>query len=207
MIKNTARNHDELGRILDTCLELISNGTETVDTVIEQFPQYSDQLRPPLEAAMWLQSRKEVFNPRPGFVQLSQRRLVNRFREQPSNGGINETISRIPLFFQQHRIAVQYSALLTLTAVLLFVGYRSTDFLCDIAVDTCHQVPYQSTGYWWRGFPFRPDEWRACYSRTTNDHIRLAHQVRSQRESCVADRFFYGLGIVCVGHVHGSRTG
>lgn len=134
MIKNAARDHDELGRVLDTCLELISSGAATVDAVLEQYPQYRDQLRPPLEAAMWLQSRKEVFNPRPGFVQLSQRRLVNRFREQPADGGVNETISRIPLFFQQHRLAVQYSALLTLTAVLLFIGYRSTDFLIQRSI-------------------------------------------------------------------------
>ena len=134
MIKNTARNHDELGRILDTCLELISSGSATVDTVIDQYPQYRDQLKPPLEAALWLQSRKEVFNPRPGFVQLSQRRLVNRFREQSSGSGVTETFSRIPAFFQERRIAVQYSALLTLTAVLLFVGYRSTEFLVQRSI-------------------------------------------------------------------------
>jgi hypothetical protein len=134
MTKNTARNQDDLGRILDSCLELIANGSTTVEAVIDQYPQYSEQLRPPLEAAMWLQSRKEVFNPRPGFVQLSQRRLVNRFRDQGAAGGAGETFSRIPAFFQERRIAVQYSALLTLTAVLLFVGYRSTDFLVQRSI-------------------------------------------------------------------------
>jgi hypothetical protein len=134
MIKNTARNQDAIGRILDSCLELIANGSTTVEAVIDKYPQYSEQLRPPLEAAMWLQSRKEVFNPRPGFVQLSQRRLVNRFRDQGSAGGATETFSFIPAFFQERRIAVQYSALLTLTAVLLFVGYRSTDFLVQRSI-------------------------------------------------------------------------
>jgi len=134
MIKNTARNQDELGQILDSCLELITNGSATVETVIDQYPHYSEQLRPALEAAVWLQSRKEVFNPRPGFVQLSQRRLVNRFRDQSSTGGMTETFSRIPAFFLERRIAVQYSALLTLTAVLLFVGYRSTDFLVQRSI-------------------------------------------------------------------------
>lgn len=134
MLKNNARNHDELGHILDSCLELIASGSATVDSVIEQYPEYRDQLRPPLEAAMWLQSRKEVFNPRPGFVQLSQRRLVNRFRNQSTDTSVTETISRIPAFFQERRIAVQYSALLTLTAVLLFVGYRSTDFLVQRSI-------------------------------------------------------------------------
>lgn len=134
MIKSTARNQDELGKILDSCLELISNGSATVESVLERYPQYQEQLKPPLEAAMWLQSRKEVFNPRPGFVQLSQRRLVNRFRNQGSEASVGVTISRIPAFFQERRIAVQYSALLTLTAVLLFVGYRSTDFLVQRSI-------------------------------------------------------------------------
>jgi hypothetical protein len=134
MIKNTARNQDELGQILDSCLDLIASGSTTVEVVLDKYPQYSEQLRPPLEAAMWLQSRKEVFNPRPGFVQLSQRRLVNRFRDQGSAGGASETFSFIPAFFQERRIAVQYSALLTLTAVLLFVGYRSTDFLVQRSI-------------------------------------------------------------------------
>jgi len=134
MIKNTARNQDQLGRILDSCLELIASGSATVESALDQYPDYSEQLRPPLEAALWLQSRKEVFNPRPGFVQLSQRRLVNRFRGQGSEAGANETFSRIPVFFQERRIAVQYSALLTLTAVLLFVGYRSTDFLVQRSI-------------------------------------------------------------------------
>ena len=75
MIKNTARNQDELGQILDSCLDLIASGSTTVEAVLDKYPQYSEQLRPPLEAAMWLQSRKEVFNPRPGFVQLSQRQI------------------------------------------------------------------------------------------------------------------------------------
>ncbi len=134
MLNNTTRNQDDLGRILDSCLELIANGSTTIEAVIDQYPQYSEQLRPPLEAAMWLQSRKEVFNPRPGFVQLSQRRLVNRFRDQGSAGGATESFSFIPAFFQERRIAVQYSALLTLTAVLLFVGYRSTDFLVQRSI-------------------------------------------------------------------------
>ncbi|MFL7893448.1 MAG: DUF5667 domain-containing protein [Anaerolineales bacterium] len=128
------RKQDELSGILDSCLELIASGAATVDSVIDQYPQYSDQLRPPLEAAIWLQSRKEVFNPRPGFVKLSHRRLVNRFKEQRSPASASETWSRLPAFFQERRIAVQYSALLTLTAVLLFVGYRSTDFLVQRSI-------------------------------------------------------------------------
>jgi hypothetical protein len=136
MLKFSVRRQDELSKILDACLEQIASGSKTVDSVIEQYPKYKDQLKPALEAAQWLQNRKEVFNPRPGFVQLSQRRLINRFR---NNGGSaaatsTETLSRIPAFFQERRLVVQYSALLTLTAVLLFVGYRSTSFLIQRSI-------------------------------------------------------------------------
>lgn len=134
MINNSTRKQDEIGRILDICLDLIASGSATVESVLEQYPDYSEQLRPPLEAAVWLQSRKEVFNPRPGFVTLSQRRLVNRFKQQKEETSTFETLSRIPAFFQERRVAVQYSALLTLTAVLLFVGYRSTDFLIQRSI-------------------------------------------------------------------------
>lgn len=134
MIKNSTRKQDEIGRILDACLDLIASGSATVESVLEQYPDYSEQLRPPLEAAVWLQSRKEVFNPRPGFVKLSQRRLVNRFKQQEEETSAFETLSRIPAFFLERRVAVQYSALLTLTAVLLFVGYRSTQFLVQRSI-------------------------------------------------------------------------
>ena len=134
MFKNNARNQDELSQILDSCLDLIAAGSATVDSALEQYPQYREQLRPALEAAAWLQSRKDVFNPRPGFVQISQRRLVNRFRNQGNPNNETQTLSRFPAFFQERRIAVQYSALLTLTAVLLFVGYRSTDFLVQRSI-------------------------------------------------------------------------
>lgn len=136
MIGKSTRNQDELSRILDACLGLIADGSGTVDTVIEQYPEYSEELRPALEAAEWLQARSEVFNPRPGFIQLSQRRLVNRFRSNMSRPAADhtETMSRIPAFFQDRRMVVQYSALLTLTAVLLFIGYRSTIFLIQRSI-------------------------------------------------------------------------
>jgi hypothetical protein len=136
MVNISAQNQDELSRILDSCLDQITNGSETVDSIVEQYPIYKEQLRPALEAAQWLQSRKEVFNPRPGFVQLSHRRLVNRFRNNSSRvaAAPTETKNWLLGLFQERRLVVQYSALLTLTAVLLFVGYRSTSFLIQRSI-------------------------------------------------------------------------
>jgi hypothetical protein len=136
MVNISTRNQDELSRILDSCLDQIASGSETVDTLVERYPKYKDQLKPALEAADWLQSRREVFNPRPGFVQLSHRRLVNRFKanrhqEESANSGI---LSWIPAFFQERRLVLQYSALVALTVVLLFVGFQSTSFLIQRSI-------------------------------------------------------------------------
>lgn len=136
MIRRSSRQHDEVGQILDTCLENIASGSSTVDSVIEQYPEHAEVLRPPLEAAQWLRSRSEVFNPRPGFVKLSRRRLIDRFQRNNTNSPNSalETIRSIPAFFQGRKAAMQYSALLTLTAVLLFVGYQSTSFLVQRSI-------------------------------------------------------------------------
>lgn len=136
MVNISTRNQDELSRILDSCLEQVASGSETVDTVVERYPKYKDQLIPALEAAQWLKSRSDVFNPRPGFVQLSQRRLVNRFKanNSQSRSTSGEKLSWLPAFFQERRLVLQYAALVTLTAVLLFVGYQSTSFLVQRSI-------------------------------------------------------------------------
>lgn len=135
MIGKSARNQDKLSNILNHCLELIESNVETVDSILEKYPDYSDVLRPPLEAAQWLYNRSEIFNPRPGFVQLSRRRLINRFQNYSDAVGIStNTGTFLPPFFQKRRILIQYSALITLTAVLLFVGYRSSSFLVQRSI-------------------------------------------------------------------------
>jgi hypothetical protein len=136
MVNISTRNQDELSKILDSCLDQIASGSETVDTVVERYPKYRDQLKPALEAAAWLQNRSEVFNPRPGFVQLSHRRLVNRFKANKDRSGSDAggTLGWIPAFFQERRLVMQYSALVTLTAVLLFVGFQSTSFLVQRSI-------------------------------------------------------------------------
>ncbi len=186
MIKNSTRNQDELSRILDACLELIASGSGTVDSVIEQYPEHSEQLRPALEAAQWLQTRSEVFNPRPGFVQLSQRRLVNRFRNNSSRAGATstETLSRIPAFFQERRMIVQYSALLTLTAVLLFVGYRSTAFLIQRSIPG---DPLYAT-------KLAQEELRVSLSSSEEDEARLRIEFAQRRVIEMQELILVGRG-------------
>ena len=61
---------------LQQCLDTILSGEETVDSALSRYPNLADDLRPELEAAVWLHTNREAVNPRPGFVAASGRRLV-----------------------------------------------------------------------------------------------------------------------------------
>jgi hypothetical protein len=67
---------EELFSILQTCLESLSDDEQTVDSVLRSYPGLRDQLRPPLEAAAWLFTKKTVLNPRPEFITNSRSNLV-----------------------------------------------------------------------------------------------------------------------------------
>jgi hypothetical protein len=67
---------------LQTCLELIQGGQETVDSAVALYPELAEELRPMLEASLWLVNSREGFEPRPGFVTASRRRLVARIQEE-----------------------------------------------------------------------------------------------------------------------------
>jgi hypothetical protein len=130
MVSKKAHNQEKISSILNRCLELIESGAGTVETVIDLYPDLDQVLRPPLEAAQWLVSRSEVLNPRPGFVKLSRQRLVDRFQGAADYADPYATpLSKLAAVFKQRRLVIQYSALFTFTAILLFVGFSSTGFL------------------------------------------------------------------------------
>ncbi len=72
----------DFDEILQTCLELIQGGQETVDSAVARYPELAEDLRPILEASLWIGSAREGFEPRPGFVTASRRRLVARIQEE-----------------------------------------------------------------------------------------------------------------------------
>jgi CRISPR/Cas system CSM-associated protein Csm2 small subunit len=79
LVKNMTSKFEEA---LQTCLDLILGGNETIETALAQFPEWSEDLKPQLEAALWLTTYREVLDPRPGFVSASRRRLVERLKEE-----------------------------------------------------------------------------------------------------------------------------
>ena len=75
-----------LSDVLEICLALVFSGQETIDTALAQYPDCAKDLRPELEAALWLHSKRDLANSHPGFVIASRQRLVNQRIERLGPG-------------------------------------------------------------------------------------------------------------------------
>lgn len=84
-VNGMAGQHDDIETILQDCLEKIQSGQETLDGILEKYPHLADELRPALEAALWFRMRKATLDARPGFVNASRRRLVDRIQQEQSS--------------------------------------------------------------------------------------------------------------------------
>jgi hypothetical protein len=88
---------EEVGEILAKGLTLIHEGEESIESWLKRFPQYREILRPPLEAAKWLQVRSPIFDPQPEFVVASRRNLVRQILFDQSLSGKSTASRRDPL--------------------------------------------------------------------------------------------------------------
>jgi hypothetical protein len=73
---------EHIEELLQTCLESIASGQDTIDSVLARYPQLADDLRSALEAASWLRLRSDLLNPRPGFVMASRSRLLEQVQRE-----------------------------------------------------------------------------------------------------------------------------
>src|SRR5512132_113614 len=111
-----ARDQQKIEQVLQTCLDQVESGEESVESVLARFPELADQLRPELEVALWLSAQKDLLNPRPGWAAASKRRVLARYREEvqaetASAGWLGWKPSWIPLF---NKRAVQVTFALVL---------------------------------------------------------------------------------------------
>ena len=70
----------EFDEALQSCLDLIRGGRESIDSVVARYPEYAEELRAQLESAMWLSTAGSALDPRPEFISASRRRLVSRIQ-------------------------------------------------------------------------------------------------------------------------------
>lgn len=77
------RNLDELEQVFDLCLEQIKSGQTSLDSALAQHPGQAAELRPRLEAALWLDERKESLDPTPEFIAASRKHLISQIKSEP----------------------------------------------------------------------------------------------------------------------------
>ena len=75
-------DRDEIDCLLEDCLDEVSSGQESIETVLSRHPEIQEELRPDLEAALWFQGQKELLAARPGFLRRSRRHLYTQIRKQ-----------------------------------------------------------------------------------------------------------------------------
>ncbi|MGE5223244.1 MAG: DUF5667 domain-containing protein [Omnitrophica WOR_2 bacterium] len=77
------RRPEKIEIALQSCLDIIQKEHVPVESALALYPDLADELRPSLEAALWLTSQQAVFNPPPGFLAASKKRLVAEIKAQP----------------------------------------------------------------------------------------------------------------------------
>jgi hypothetical protein len=71
-----------IDEILQSCLDMIRNEEEDIEAVLARFPDMADELRPELETAAWMREQSSVFDPPPGFINASRRKLIAQIRQE-----------------------------------------------------------------------------------------------------------------------------
>lgn len=77
------KQDQEIERIIETSLPAIENGQETLDSILAQHTDLAEALRPQLEAALWLRSRRAALEARPAYLSAARQRLVTQLRSVP----------------------------------------------------------------------------------------------------------------------------
>jgi hypothetical protein len=116
--------HDKVELILESCLEMISSGQETIDSVLTRYPDLADVLRPELETALWLGEKSKILDPRPGFVYASRGRLISQVQQE---NGFEKAQPRFWLFGLNGRYhPYKHTLQMVLVGFLIFVLVLST---------------------------------------------------------------------------------
>jgi hypothetical protein len=130
------KDQAKIALILQSCLEKIQSGEGTLDTVLNDYPDLADILRPQLETALWLRSQSQAFDPQPEFITASRARLVRRVKY-----AVASTPPKQPAPFwlwlinlRQKKLAFQFA----LTALLVLSLVFSTNRL---ALAASHTLP------------------------------------------------------------------
>jgi hypothetical protein len=116
----------KIAHILQSCLESIQKGEETVDSVLEKYPELADSLRPQLETALWIGSQSHTFDPNPEFIAASRLRLVRRIKYASATAAAQPRVTFWDwlISLPQKRLAFRFALTMLLVLSLLFSTNR-----------------------------------------------------------------------------------
>jgi len=103
----------------EICLNQIFSGDETIESVLDQYPDIADQLRPELEAALWIYSKRDATLMRPGYLTASRQRLVDEINQGEQTSFLHP---RPVLAWKQFLFRSAFTALFLVFSVLAFRG-------------------------------------------------------------------------------------
>jgi hypothetical protein len=72
----------EIDCLLESCLDEVSGGQESIDSVLSRHPDVQENLRAELEAALWFRAQAQRLAARPGFIPRSRRHLYTQIRKE-----------------------------------------------------------------------------------------------------------------------------
>jgi hypothetical protein len=75
-----------INQIIEINTPAIANGQETIDSILEMYPQYVHELRPKLEAVQWMVDAKKKLEPRDGFIPSSRKYMEDQFETVQPHG-------------------------------------------------------------------------------------------------------------------------
>jgi hypothetical protein len=75
-----------IDQIIQDALPTITSGNETLESVVAKDPKIADELRPRLEAAIWLRQARFALATRPGYIHDSRRYLETKIESLQPTG-------------------------------------------------------------------------------------------------------------------------
>lgn len=90
-------------RILEICLQRLQSGEATLETILVEYPDQADELRPMLEAVDWLLDKRLSLAPRPEFISASRSDLVAKLRQEQTAAAEPAAESSQPGFLERMR--------------------------------------------------------------------------------------------------------
>lgn len=124
----------DIEQALESCLEQIKSGHESIDSALTKYPDYAQELRPQLETALWLGEHKASLDPRPGFVSASRSRLISKIQEEIKNPIAQENVPELDLWmriqtllidYRRHALHLAFSVIMLV--ILVYGGNRITN--------------------------------------------------------------------------------